>query len=534
MTRRAGLSVKEVLFAAAAMTLVAAVVFGPHVSGWGYFLDDWADASNRFYPPGGESFDHVMTYFSSTFQYRPVLVVFTPLKYFIFGADMPAQLVWTLFLGVAIATMIYAILRTLGVPWVHAGLLGALTLIYPWFDSTRLWESANPAPLSIAIALAGFCLALVGLARRSWRWHVGAALLYLISVLTYEVTLPLILVAGVVYTARAGWVEARWRWAADIVAALAGGLWVGTHTTRTVSGLSADFSHLGEIVEAGSTIVARSFLPVGQDTHRTAMLLLAAAALAAGVAVYLRHRRSGGGEEGWGLHGWLLLAAAGLVVTVLGWTIYIPADPYYTPTIFGVGNRVNALAGYGLVILAYALIGIACSVLAEFLPAARRYVAYAVPVLAVVLGAAYVHVLDRHIGVWEDAYSIQRAAIAKLKATYPKLPPESTVFTSGFPAYLSPGVPIFAASWDENGMIKLEYDDGSLSAFPMTEGMTVVCGPDGISLQGPGAVPVVSPYGKARLLNLGDGEHVTPRNRRQCLAVAGRYVPGQLIMTGAY
>ncbi len=534
MKQRTAVSVKEVLLACAGMTLVAAAVFGPHVSGWGFFLDDWADAANRFYPAGGDSFSNVMTYFSSTFQYRPVLVVFTPLKYFIFGSDMPAQFVWTLFLAVAIATMIYAILRTLGVPWVHAGLIGALTLIYPWFDSTRLWESANPAPLSITIALAGFCLALVGLARRSWRWHVGAAFLYLISVLTYEVTLPLILVAGVVYTVRAGWKEARWRWAADIVAAVAGGLWVGTHTTRSVEGLSADFSHLGEIIESGSTIVARSFLPVGQNTHRTAMLLLAAAVLIAGVAVYLWRRRSGAGEEGWGLRGWLLLAAAGLTVTVLGWTIYIPADPYYTPNIFGVGNRVNALAGYGLVVLAYALVGIACSVVAEFLPTARRYVAYAVPILAVVLGAAYVHVLDRHIGVWEEAYSIQRAGIAKMKSIYPKLPPESTVFTSGYPSNLSPGVPIFAASWDENGMIKLEYEDGSLSAYPMTEGTAVVCGPEGISLEGPGAVPIVSPYGKAHLLNLGNGEHVTPRSRRQCLAVSGRYVPGPTVMTAAY
>jgi hypothetical protein len=534
MKQRGALTVKEVLLACAAMTLVAAATFGPHVSGWGFFLDDWADAANRYYPAGGESFSNVMTYFSSTFDYRPVLVVFTPLKYFVFGSDMPAQFVWTLFLAVAIATMIYGILRHLGVPWIHAGLIGALTLIYPWFDSTRLWESANPAPLSITIALAGFCLALVGLARRSWRWHVGAAVLYLISVLTYEVTLPLILVAGVVYTVRGGWKEARWRWAADIVAAVAGGLWVGTHTTRNVSGLDSDLSHLGEIVERGFTIVARSFLPVGQDTHETAVLLLAVAVALAGVAVYLRRRRAGEAETGWGMRGWLLLASAGAVVTVLGWTIYIPADPYYTPSVFGVDNRVNALAGYGLVILVYALVGVACSVFAEFLPAARRYVAYAVPLLAVLLGAAYVHVLDRHIGVWEEAYSIQRAGIAKLKATYPKLPPESTVFTSGYPAYLSPGVPIFAASWDANGMIKLEYEDGSLSAYPMLEGMTMVCGSEGISLAGPGAVPVVSPYGKARLLNLGNGRHVTPRDRRQCLAVADRFVPGPLIMTSAY
>lgn len=61
-------------------------------------------------------------------------------------------LAWTALLGVLVAVLLYGVLRTLGVPWFHAGPIAALTFVYPWSDSIRLWGSANPPPLSIALA----------------------------------------------------------------------------------------------------------------------------------------------------------------------------------------------------------------------------------------------------------------------------------------------------------------------------------------------------------------------------------------------
>lgn len=525
----------EIAVAGGVLLLLAAVVFGPHVSGWGFFSDDWGDSAGRYYPPGGESFSHVVDYFANTFSYRPVLVVFQPLKYFLLGDSMPAQFAWTVLLGVAISTMLYGVLRTLGVPWVHAGMIAALALIYPWFDSIRLWESANPGPLSIALALAGFWVALEGLRRRSWRWHAVALVLYLVSILAYELTLPLILAAGLVYTLRVGWVEARVRWAADVCVAIAGGLWIGTHTTRTVSGgLSAYVDHGREIVEGGGTLVARTFLPVGESSRTGLMLSLVALLLAAGLVVYILRRPRIEAREGWGLRQWLVLALTGLCVAALGWAIFIPADPYYTPAIFGVTNRVNGLAGYGLVMLAYATVGVVFSAIAELLPPGRRFVAVATVFAAVLLGAAYLRTLDRHISLWESAYDTQRQGIATMKKRYPNLPEGTTVFTSGFPAYETVGVPVFAAVWDMNGMIKLEYDDGSLSAYPMLEGMSVVCEAEGAGLQSPGSPPTLAPYGKARFLNLGNGEATTPKTRRQCQAAAQSFVPGPMYLQYGY
>lgn len=533
----------ELLGCFAGLAIVASVVFGPHFDGWGFFLDDWGDAANRYFPPGGPSFAHVMEAASNTFDYRPVLVVFTPLKYSILGPHMGLQFAWTVFLAVVIGTLLYAILRRLGVPWYHAACIAVLTIFWPWFDSTRVWESANPGPLSIATLLTGFWVALVGLDRKSWRWHTAAVVIYLIAVLTYELTLPLILFAGVVYTLRAGWRQARYRWLADIIAAVAGGIWVGTHTTRTVSGLSGDISHLGEIFEGGLTITARTFLPLGNHSRTGLMLTIVAVILAAGLTLFLWRRRSGteaateeaSAARGWGLTQWLVLAAAGLAVAILGWAIFIPADPYYTPSVFGITNRVNAAAGYGLVILAYATIGVVVSLVTVALPRLASWVPAVTVALGLLLGLSYVHVLDQHIGIWEDSNKVQQQAISRIKKTYPTLPDGTTLFTSGFPAYYSLGVPIFAANWDENGMIRLEYENENLAAFPMLEGMTVYCGPEGVSLRGPGAPPNVASYGKVKLLDLGTGKNAAPTSRSQCETVAKSFVPGPLYLTnGAY
>ena len=170
---------------------------------------------------------------------------------------------WSVFVAVLAASVFYAVLRTLGVPWIHAWLIAALTIVFPWSDATRFWMTGDQVNLSIAIMGAGLLLALAGLKRNSWRHHAGAAALYLVSILTYEVTLPLIACMGFLYWLRAGWRAARYRWLTDLAVVVVAGSWVGSHTKRTTSGLGYDFEHLGEIVVRGGTILGRAGMPLG-------------------------------------------------------------------------------------------------------------------------------------------------------------------------------------------------------------------------------------------------------------------------------
>jgi hypothetical protein len=516
------------------LALVGALAFGPHVLKGGFYLDDWSNGAETLYPPGGSGFAHAISNFSELTLYRPVLVLYVPLTYLVFGTHMGYQLAWAAGLAMVLAALLYGIFRKLGVPRFHAWFIAALTIVYPWYDSTRFWQTADQATVSIVFLCAGLWIALTGLSRRSWRLHCLAAALYLLSILTYEVTLPLVAVLGALYVLRAGWRAARIRWAVDLVVAVIGGLWVGLQTNHESYGLSADFTHFKEIVTSGGTILGRSLFPLGSQRTTIAIVLIALVMIG-GLIAYLSPRTRARFQSGWNLGSWLLLAAGGLVVAVLGWAMFIPANPYYTPSIYGVTNRVNALAGIGLVIAIYAVFGVAGALVASLRPKLHVLGGLTV-VLGLLLAFGYAKVLERHSKIWNAAYSAEAAGIGELRMQFPKLPAGTTVFVADYPAYQTLGVPIFSANWDVNGMIKLQYKTPFLSAYPIIPGLSLACHPTGVGLQGAGAGPsgATVPYGMARLLDVRTGQHSQPRNIRQCKAVAGSYPAGPLSRSLTY
>lgn len=525
----------ELALALIAFGLVAFLALGPHVRSGGFYLDDWSNAALALQPPGDPDLGNAISTFAEFTIYRPVLAVYVPLVYFAFGMNIDLHLAWAATLAVLAATMLYGVLRTLGVPWIHAGLIAALTIVFPWSDSARLWATADQLSLSITLAIAGLLFALTGLRRRSWRLHSCAAVLYLLSILTYEITLPLIVCAGGLYCLVVGWRAARARWVVDVIVATCAAVWVGTHTVRSTYGLSDNLDHLGLIVREGGTILGRSGLPIGSQ-HTTIVLLTIAAIFSAGAVAYVVSPSRHLAEPGWRLRGWLLLAIGGFVIAGLGWMMFIPADPvYYTPSIYGMANRVNALAAFGLVLLLYGVIGIAASLVASLSPQKKGMVATTLAVaLGCVLLASYTHVLRRHIEIWSFAFSAESTALQRIQAKLPHLPEETTVFTSSYPANQTIGVPILATVWDLDGMVKMEYDDVTLSAYPVLPGLAIDCRADGVYLKGEWDPEVDSTYGAVRLLNLETGEQSAPRNRRQCEAVADRYVAGPAYLSTAY
>jgi hypothetical protein len=523
---------RELIVSWGGLTLLGFLLFLPHILHGGFYLDDWSDAAGALHPPEGSGVEGAFSFFKGLLWVRPVLIPFLALKYLVFGTHVGYLLALSVVLAVLAACLVYAVLRTLGVPTYHAWLISALTIAYPWYDSTRFWESTDAITLAAVFAFAGVWMALVGLSRESWRLHAGAALLYLLSMLSYEMTLPFIAMMGVVYTVRNGWRAARWRWGVDLLMVVIAALWIRTHTAKEVSGLSGDVSHLKLIVTHGGDLLARTLYPFGNDPHTSPLLIGLAAVFAAGLAAYFLLPGTRATKSGWGLRGWLLLGASGLLFAFVSWMIFIPADPYYTPSVFGVTNRVNGFAGFGLVIAAYAALGIV-GYAAGGLAKGRSWVAAATTIsLAVMLGAAYVHVLERHSRLWRDAYRYEVDTRERVHRTFPTLPAGTTLFTANYPTNVTLGVPIFTATWDLIGMVQLTYDDPTLRAYPITEELSLECLPNGMKIGAEGVAP--SPYGTARLLDLQTGRTSTPRGRRECLSEKPKYPPGPLYLATAY
>lgn len=136
--------------------------------------------------------------------------------------------------------------------------------------------------------------------------------------------------------------------------------------------------------------------------------------------------------------------------------------------------------------------------------------------------------------LWDNAFRLETAAADRMHRQLPDLPPGTTVFTANYPAYLNFGVPVFATTWDLNGMVELRYHDPSLAAYPLIEGEGLACGRKGVVLSQAESTIAEAPYGRVRLLDLGQGRNAAPRDRRECLAVVSRYVPGASYLSSAF
>jgi hypothetical protein len=525
---------RELLAAWSSLAILALLVFLPHIQHGGLYLDDWSDAALTLHPAGDSGFLPALSHFNDVLSSsRPVLIAFIPLKYLVFGTHIKALLLISLVLAALAAALMYSVLRCLQLPWYHAWLISGLTVVYPWFDSTRFWESSNPITLGVVFLFAGLWIALIGLTRKSWLLHGVAALLYLMSMLTYEITLPFIATLGLLYVARDGWRAARFRWATDLMMVAIAGIWGRVHTPKTLSSLSGDFAHLEQIAQQGKELIARTAFPLGNQPHTSAIAGALAIILFLGIAAYFLRPAQRDVDPSWGLRNWLLLAASGLLIAALGWALFIPADPYYTPSIFGVTNRVNGFAGFGLILLIYALIGLSVTLVGRIFKAKAWVVAGVTVVLGLSLGAAYVHVLERHSRLWGDSYDYQLGAIERIHGLFPNPRPETTIFAGGYPANVTLGVPIFEATWDLKGMVKLTYEDPTLRAYPITKELGVDCLQIGVRPAGMKRIRIAR-YGTARLVNLTTGQTAAPRTRAECRAAMPEFAPGPLYLATAY
>jgi hypothetical protein len=524
----------DALVAAAVLLVVGVAAHGRHLAHGGWYLDDWANAAMTHYPPGGGGFGGAIDWYAGFAADRPVQILYMPLVQTVLGEHMRYHLAWVTFLIVAVGLSLYALLRRLRMPPVHALLIAALVVVFPFSDSVRLWSTAGLISLSLIpyLAGAGWSIALFERGARR-RAHIGPLVLYALSGLTYEATLGLIALAGLLYLTAAGWREIRWRWAADVVLAIAIAVWVVTHTEHTTIPLSAQLDHARAIADSGIWMLARAVIPVGSagvvapPSVRWLVLGVIAAVLIAG-AVALRMATSDAERRG-RLRRWLLFAAGGFVVAAVAWVVYVPADPYFTPFPVGLANRVNAVASIGLVVIVYATVAVAV----ELVALALRSPAAAWAVVPVACGclllAGYVKTLNDHITTWDAAYQNETAVIGAFKQALPDPPANATIFMTGHPSWQALGVPVFNETWDLNGAVKMQYDRADLSGFSLRQGMSFSCGADAVTaMLGTQPAFAPAPYGRAVLIDAASGRVARPADRGDCRRESPTFVPGPL------
>lgn len=473
-----------------------------HLVNGGFSADDWAFAStNRF-------FDPEITRLGA--NARPAQGLYGFLVANIFGLSSRAWLAVALVVAIAGAWLIYLVLRRLGIPPAPSGLLAGLGLVCPFGDSATLWFNASPQRLSLACFAAGLLLAARGFrAARGWwsPWHLASLVCYAASILTVEVTAPLVMGSGFFYLAWARGRRLAVRWLADLVLSL--GLLLGVTLNFTRKSVSSGVipTHIKAILQQGADLASRAVVPVHSPLARVPLIVLVLLTGAA-VSVYLRSA----GRDRAALRQALLMIGGGAAFALAAWVVLVPGDLGYSPGAVGNGNRIDAVASWGLVILAYG--GFTAAGLALFAGrrggrAAANLVALAA---AVAVGVGYGINLEQDIGARDRASAIQTAILSAVHRTWPSLPPGSTVYVSGYPGQTAYAIPVFNLPWDFRSALRLSYNDRSLNGQPVAvtvptnQPTHLICQSDSVSLVTSSGQPIIGEdvsgaYGTAFFLN---------------------------------
>lgn len=507
--------------------ILGVLVFIGHLHRGSFYYDDWANSAITHYSGG---FGGAINAFWHTTSYRPLLVLYEPVVHTIFGDHQHALLLWAIVLAALMSASFYVFLRTLNVERVHAAILGALVMLFPLSDSLRLWTTSSVVYLALSFYLIGTVVALHGLQRQPGRGatglHAVAIVLYLLSIFTYEIAAPAILLSLAFYRREVAWKRAiRW-WLCDVVAAVLALVLVTSGTTSLITpgtpqkvlSLGGELNHVKTIADQGLHVLAQAAEPFGSPAWPVVLAILAAVAVA-GLATL--SRLPAGHEARTLLRRWLFIWVAAIVAIIVGYVMIVPANPYYSPLEPGVGNRVNAFSALGYVTLIYATFMILATVLTGSRRVARPVRIAVVGVLVVVLAAGYVHRLTDDQHVWDRASEDQLHLLAVLKQGIPHPPANSTLYTVDYPAWTGPGIPVFASSWDLNGAVKVTYRQRHLSGYPLFAPTALKCTSSAVYPQGGGYGPKQSArYGRAYVIDVTKQAVVPITGVRQCRRAA--------------
>ena len=537
---------RELLLATALLVVLAAAVYGTHVRDGGFLMDDWSNAAKTRYlaaccgtgqtGTGSGYLAQVRNLLSDgPAGYHIGLPLLIPLSFAAFRPALAPHLALALALAVLVSASMYAVLRRFRIAPVHALLMSALVLVFPWSDSNRLWAMASYNQLAVVLWLLGALVAVRGLrsrGRRAVLMHAVALLAYVAGIFIYELVAGAVLVTVMLYLhrdteGRPAWKGIALRWIADIAVTAAALLTVlAIALPRGIIPWDERLTFAGRVADESVTLLGYAAVPFAQPSRLLAAALLLAVLLA---AFLVRRRASPESTEHRTLTTWLLLAAAAVVVTGAGYALAIPGG-YGRPLSAGIENRVNLVSGAGYVMLVYAVLALAGHLAFRSLRRPPAWAA-AVPVAAsLVIGAGYIGLTRESAADYDRSFAEQLRVLNAIRDGGP-YPDGALIFPFGYPSFTTVGVPVYSWIWDLPPASKVILDDPSPAAFPVLPGTTFTCGADSVlpeNIHGLSEFQRGS-YGLTFFVDVPTGRTISLEDRETCEAAVASVAPGPLV-----
>jgi hypothetical protein len=519
-----GFDWRELAGASLLLTALAFAVYGWYAFHGGFYADDWVNAGRySFHPDPG--FWGAVDYYQT--PSRPVAAFYVPLTYEVLGMNFDQHLLLAVVLAAFLSIAYFAFLRTLGLglPWALAA--AAILLVFPSSDSTRLWSTGSQINLFIGLYLVAMVIGVAGRRRFGAAPSISAVLTQLLAsaiavtaVGGYEIVAPAVFLSFVLYRWVGGHGGTLWRWLFD---AIPTALLLVLYTRKfgdSASGASQLLDNAHILFDGAVSVLAYSLYPSRMFSDPWLALFGIAGVLL--VAQLIRQLAPPSSDRE-AITRWstpILLAIAAIII---GYVMLIPVVDRYPVDVPGIRNRTNCFAALGIsalvVFLSANLGAIGAAALPRISSRAReraRWVLTGILILGVL--GAYTVRMSQDMDRWVQAADTQRDLITQAQKLVPSPPADATIFTSPYPANLSPSVPVFGGggSNDQLWAFKVIYDQEEIRAFPLIASVGLTCGPTTISQDNAPDSP--TDYGKAIFIDGRNEAVYRPRNPRECMA----------------
>lgn len=490
---------------AVAITCYGLVVWLPFEVHATFFLDDLSFLEHY----------RLGTWFPS---YRPTFRVEMGLAYRLFGSSPTGYYVLLGLLCAGTGALLYLVLRQYGLGAVPAAIAGVALITFPRADSTALWWS-DMGGTALFLGLGGLWLGAIWLHRSGWalRWLVPSLLCLVAAVLCYDSLFPIVVLPACFVLLAPD----RRRLFAQVGASAVAAAGAAFYMFLTDHG-TAQPTPAGHYLSRGWQLARgawQAFVVHGFNTpSASGSLFVLAIAGVIGVVVWATRRRQEALEPLLPLVGTVgLLIVGGLCALVP----YLPANPFYVPTLATFGNRVNVLVQ----VFCVCALSLAIWVVARLLaPRSSQLVAavLAAAMAVVVLGGFVGQVrTDQHF--YQVAGTQRAEDLAAIVRADPHPATGSNILLGDYPTAVGPptdvAYPTIYDQWDAAAILELQNGTATLNVAPLNtpyrcEAGRVVLPADGVTM----------PYGRTVVVDVDQGVAHPIDNAHQCAAVLPRSV----------
>jgi hypothetical protein len=484
----------DCLFLSAAM----AISLAPFIGRLGFYYDDYS-LLDRMAASHDQSITGLFHAVRPGLGQRPLAALLFAFLYRIFGADPLGYHVVNACLLIAVALLLYLVLRELRLPRLVAVALPLVYSMMPHYASERFWPDLVGINLSNALYLLSLYAALRAV-RSSLPWLAAWLAIVVVGIVvimfTYELFIPLfavnVLLCWWATRSVADGSGSRRRGFAPTIATIvvavgaagiAKAIGVAEHGQNGYQvGLQDGFLHHVAYLVAGGVKLnfgtylfafpyVLAWIVVHEFSITSAVVSVAIGAL---TFVYL-WRVAGRQSEPLRVEAevWRGFIGLGFLAFVLGYSIFLTTDKILFRSA-GIDNRVNVAAALGLAAMMIGGVGWA----ATRLRPDRAVAAFSATVACVV--ASGVFVVQTLGSYWVRAADRQDAIIAGLTREAGAVRPSTTFILDGSCPEIGPAV-VFADQWDLRGRLQLAYRDPSLVADVASESMRAT--PGGLSIR---------------------------------------------------